>query len=104
MGLNIIDQFSYLHLASGIIAYYWGVTLKMWTIFHIIFELVENTPQGMKFINNYITMWPGGKPYSDSINNSLFDIIFGILGWISAYYIDQLHTKYTLHKSHLNNS
>jgi hypothetical protein len=97
MGLNIIDQFSYLHLASGIIAYYWGITLKMWTILHIIFELIENTPQGIHIINNYITFWPGGKPNADSINNSVSDIIFGILGWMSAYYINYLHTKYSKH-------
>jgi hypothetical protein len=97
MGLNIIDQFSYLHLASGIIAYYWGITLKMWAILHIIFELIENTPQGIHIINNYITFWPGGKPNADSINNSVSDIIFGILGWMSAYYINYLHTKYSKH-------
>ena len=33
-----IDQYSYLHFASGIIAYFWGVKLKLWIILHVLYE------------------------------------------------------------------
>ena len=55
MGNALLDQYSLLHFATGIVAYFWDVEFIMWTIMHIGFELVENTSQGMKFINNYLT-------------------------------------------------
>ena len=63
MGKYLFDQYTYLHFATGIIAYFWGVDLVTWTVIHILFELVENTVVGMKIINDYMPFWPGGKPY-----------------------------------------
>lgn len=93
MGRYLMDQFTYLHFASGIIAYFWGVTLKDWILINIAFELFENSDIGMKFISK-IPMWPGSKPTSDYHLNIIGDISSIIIGWLSAYYVDNLGVKY----------
>lgn len=80
-----MDQYSLLHFASGIIARYWNISLFWWTIVHVLFEWIENTTSMRYFINTYLTMWPGGKPASDSIINSLGDTLFSIIGWILGH-------------------
>jgi len=100
MGKYFVDQYSYLHFASGIVAYFWGLSFGKWIFLHALFEIVENTPFGIYFINNYFTLWPGGKPVSDSFINSLGDNFFSFLGWLSAYYIDYFGTKYKWYIKH----
>ena len=90
MGKELIDKFSYLHFASGIIFYYFAFTLKSSFIIHTIFEFSENTPEGMRFINNnFKNIWPGQKNFSDSFTNNVGDTIFFVLGWLSAKYISE---------------
>ena len=87
MGKTFIDKFSLLHFATGIIAYFFGISLVMWILIHVTFEILENTNEGVYFIDNYLSFWPGGKKYPDSVINSLGDEIFAILGWLVAYWI-----------------
>lgn len=90
MGDKTFDQFSLLHFASGIIAYFWGLPFVWWFILHAVFEYVENTKIGMHFINKYITMWPGGKQHPDSFMNSMIgDNFSAALGWIFASMVDK---------------
>ena len=42
MGLKLFDQYTYLHFASGIIAYYLGLPMLWWFIAHTVFEITEN--------------------------------------------------------------
>lgn len=84
MGTKIYDKYSLLHLAVGIVVYYFDISLLIWIILHTIFEIIENTKQGVYFIDNYLLFWPGGKIKPDSITNSVSDTIFGIIGWILA--------------------
>lgn len=85
MGYNFIDEYSLLHFAVGIVAYYWNISLGNWIITHILFELLENTQQGMYIINYYFHgFWPGGKDHPDSWINSFGDTFFAILGWFLA--------------------
>lgn len=93
MGLRAIDQFSLLHFAAGILAYFWGLP-AIWTlILHIVFEWVENTKVGMKFINEYFPIWPGGKPYADSLLNQFTDTVFTMIGWYVSQYADFLSSE-----------
>ena len=78
-----------LDLASGIVAFYWDMSLINWFIIHTVFEILENTKYGMHFINKYITVWPGGKPYKDSVINNVGDTIGALVGWISAFYLER---------------
>ena len=102
MGQKLIDQYSYLHLASGVIAYFWGVSLNHWFWLHLAFELLENTKMGMGVINTVFDgLWPGGKPYADFWINMLGDQIFALIGWISAYYLDKWGLEYGWYEPHL---
>jgi len=105
MGKKFIDQYSLLHLAVGIVVYFWGISLKNWIIIHMLFEYIENTTYGMMVINTQLKgFWPGGKNYRDSLTNIISDNIFAIMGWVLAYYIDQMGEKYNLYRSHINYS
>lgn len=89
MGTNWIDQYSLLHFSVGVIAYFWSMNLLTLIIIHIIFEYVENTKFGIKFINNYfIRWWPGGKEFPDNTINSISDTLFSILGWYVSYLVN----------------
>ena len=102
MGTRIFDQYTYLHFAVGIIAYFWNISILNLFILHSIFETLENTQMGMNFINKYIVFWPGGKSQSDTIINSIGDTIGVIIGWISAYYLDQIGNKYNWFTLHIH--
>jgi hypothetical protein len=90
MGTYFFDQYSILHMASGIIAYFFGIKLQNWIAIHVLFEYFENTDIGIKFINtNLKNIWPGGKEKADTFMNSMIgDNFFAILGWCIAYYFD----------------
>ena len=94
MGKTLLDQYTYLHFAVGVVVYFFNIPLTLWTLLHILFEVSENTQTGMAFINQYLPMWPGGKPYADSKINSVGDTIGAILGWLSAYLVDSYGKKY----------
>ena len=101
MGKQLFDQYTYLHFAVGIVLYYWNFKLRDVILLHTIFELFENTPFGMNIINTYISIWPGGKPTADSFNNIVGDTIGFLLGWISAYYLDKIGSKYNWYFAHI---
>jgi len=91
MGVKIFDQYSILHFAVGILAYFWSVSFFTLIIIHILFEIIENTQVGMYFINTYITIWPGGKSHPDSLLNSISDTIFTGMGWMISYKLDRMY-------------
>lgn len=93
MGQLFFDQYSILHFAVGIICYFWNISLLNTFIIHTIFEIIENTEEGMYIINNYVRMWPGGKPQADSIINSVGDTIGILAGWFLAQIIDKYSTE-----------
>ena len=93
MGLHIIDQFSLLHFAVGILAYFWGFSALHTFVFHVVFEWAENTKPGMKFINTYFSLWPGGKPYADSFINQFSDTIMTMIGWYISQFADIASTE-----------
>lgn len=84
MRLNFADRFSLLHFAVGVIAPFWGIDLIYFITGHLIFEYLENTRCGIHLINNYITMWPGGKGSPDSLINIVGDNVFALLGFLVA--------------------
>ena len=100
MGNQLLDQYTYLHFASGITAYYWNIKLKDWIIIHTIFEILENTQMGMHLINKF-KYWPGGKPYADNITNIMGDTIGALIGWLSAYFLDNLGKQYNWYNPHI---
>ena len=97
MSVYFIDEYSYLHFATGIICFFWGMSFRTLLILHILFELFENSKLGMLFINDVFTIWPGGKPKPDALINQMGDIVFSLIGWLSAYYINHLGKKYGLY-------
>ena len=101
MGARLFDQYTYLHFAVGIIAYFWNISLLDWFILHTVFEIWENTQIGINFINRFIVFWPGGKEKPDSIINSIGDTCGTLIGWLSAYYLDKIGNKYKWFTWHL---
>lgn len=85
MGTHIIDQYSLLHVATGIIARYWNVSLLTWLLLHTLFELLENVDIGRYVINHYIVLWPGGKPTADTAINTFGDFLCATAGWLFAH-------------------
>ena len=102
MGHYFMDTFSYLHFAVGVVTYFWGITFKNLLIIHIIFELLENSQFGINFINKVIYFWPGGKQKPDTLINQFGDILFSLLGWLSALYLNKLTKKYQIDTSSIN--
>ncbi|MBB74326.1 MAG: hypothetical protein CMJ75_07420 [Planctomycetaceae bacterium] len=90
MGKQLFDQYTLLHFSCGVIAYFWGVTIWYWMIAHVIFEILENTTFGMKFINETLTFWPGGKPERDSFINIIGDNLGAMVGWYCAKALERL--------------
>lgn len=93
MGTQALDQYSLLHFAVGVVAYFWNVPFIAWIIINILFEAFENSEFGMSIIAK-ISVWPGGKPKADVPINIVFDIISCLLGWGFGYLIDYLGKKY----------
>ena len=95
MGVRFIDQYSLLHFATGVIAYFWGFGFLFSLVAHMLFEYFENTPAGIKFINeNLADIWPGGKPRADSRLNIFGDNVFFGVGWILARILDMYGNAY----------
>ena len=88
MGNQLLDQYSLLHFASGVAAYFWGVPPVEWFFTHLAFEVLENTESGMRFINKSLTFWPGGKPKADTAINILGDNVSAMVGWWCASNLD----------------
>lgn len=94
MGQLWIDEYSFLHLATGVIFRYFEIRLGVSVGLHVVFEIVENSPTGVRFINEYLKgWWPGGKPKADSVLNSVSDTVFFALGWVLADLIIQHYRK-----------
>ena len=89
MGNQFLDQYTLLHFASGVVEYFWGVPGFNWFLAHMAFELIENTEEGMRFINTKLTFWPGGKPKRDEFVNMLGDNISAGVGWWVASKLDE---------------
>lgn len=94
MGIYFTDKFSLLHFASGIIAYYWNISLIKWFIIHLVFELTENREKIVKYIDK-IPLWPGGKKKPDTAINSIGDQFYSILGWLFTHiYLEKIYGGY----------
>jgi hypothetical protein len=92
MGLRAFDQYSLLHFAAGVIAYFWSISFFIVILVHIFFEFFENTSIGMNLINTYfLRWWPGGKTHPDSLLNRTSDTIFTGLGWLAAAQLDKIY-------------
>ena len=79
-----MDAYSLLHFAVGVVVRHWDMSFIIWFILHTAFELLENTPSGIYFINEHFKLWPGGKQHPDSLINMLGDTVFALLGWYAA--------------------
>jgi len=101
MGFQLFDQYTYLHFATGIVVYFWGVSFWMWVVLHALFEFIENTEIGMEFINRYLKFWPGGKQYADKSINSLGDNVGAWVGWLSAKALDNVGSRLGWYQGHL---
>ena len=95
MGTQLLDQYSLLHAAVGVVAYFWKIPLWIGVVIHAVFEWAENTEWGVRFLNTYIIQpglfaWPGGKYEPDAIINQIGDVATFGVGWILASWLDRI--------------
>jgi hypothetical protein len=101
MGQRFADQFSLLHVAVGVLAYFWGIGFIHSMLLHTVFEITENTPYGIRFINETLHgLWPGGKPRADTLTNIMGDSVFFGLGWWVAMSLDAFGTRQRWYEPH----
>lgn len=100
MGTRFLDQYSFLHFSSGVIAYFFNIPLWAWIIINFIFEAFENSEFGMSILQK-VSFWPGGQNYRDSNINIVGDILSVIVGWGAAYFVDYLGNKYGWHSKNI---
>jgi hypothetical protein len=87
---SYVSAFTLVHFATGYIARKMGVPLTTWITIHIIFELWENSKNGISFfakkdgILHDLTgiRWDTYK--GDSLSNSYFDTLASMWGWMLA--------------------
>lgn len=98
MGYLFLDQYSLLHFAVGVIAYFWN--LDFWTAFilHTLFEAFENMPIGIQILNKLfpkdgLFRWPGDKVKADSFINTVGDTLAFILGYLLSKFLDELSNQ-----------
>ena len=87
---DLFDQYSLLHFATGVTAYFWGVGPWWWFFGHLAWEGFENHPEGIKLVNRY-WHWPGKKAgmKQDSLANTVGDNISAQAGWWCAKWLDE---------------
>lgn len=88
------DQFSWAHLAAGIIVYYMGITFEQWFWLHLLFEIVENGSMSRKMAQKYIPKFGWDSPIQDTIINTIGDQVFAIIGWLIAYFVNTVLFKH----------
>lgn len=98
MGNQMLDQYSLLHVAVGILTYFWSVPFWLGLFVHAFFEWAENTEWGVAAINRYIIdpgyfKWPGGKYKPDDLINSMGDNLNFAVGWLLAAWLDDVGTR-----------
>lgn len=87
MGFRLLDQYSLLHAAVGVVLYFWGVPLLWALMLHTLYEWAENTLWGMRAIRR-VALWPGGKSEADALINVVGDTISVLVGWGAAAWLD----------------
>jgi len=90
MGNTLLDQYSLLHGAVGVVAYFWQIPFVWAILIHTLFEWVENTETGMALINRVFVRegafgWPGAKTAADSLVNCVGDTAAFAVGWGVAW-------------------
>lgn len=95
MGFRWLDQYSLLHAAVGVVAYFWNIPFWPAFLIHVAFELAENSGPGVRFLQYmtdkqraYRLPWPGGKTEPDSMENQMGDNLTFAGGWLLASALD----------------
>ncbi len=96
MGKYLLDQYSLLHYAVGVVAFFLDIRLSIALAIHIVFEVAENSTRVAAFLNT-LPFWPGGKAASDSLLNTTTDNVVFVLGWFTAWGANALAKNYGIH-------
>ena len=91
MGSDLFDPFSLLHFSVGVFFYAINIDFIYTFLLHTIFEIIENSPVGVNFINTHLSFWPGKKRLADTLKNSTSDLLFSIIGWLGAKKIRDIY-------------
>jgi len=86
MGTGFLDWWSVAHFLWGVAARLVGIPFFVWLCLHLTFELVENSDEGVPFLQK-IKLWPGGKRTRDTLLNSMGDNASASFGWFCANWV-----------------
>ena len=53
---RLLDQYTYLHFAVGIIVYFWGLSFTSWFIIHSLYEYIE-IDVNIYFLSYYMSIF-----------------------------------------------
>ena len=76
----IVDAYSIVHAASGVIARVLNLSLTQTIVLHTVFEVLEN--QYLKFTPWSMKYFP--DPSKDTLVNSIGDTVSTVIGWYAA--------------------
>ena len=88
----LIDRYSYLNFAIGIICFFSGISLKTLFIIRVLYFLIKNNKARIKYLNKYI-LWPK-QQNNDHLAKQIVDILLSLFGWLSANYKDIIIKRY----------
>lgn len=93
MKVGLLDKYAFLHFLAGMIVYALGFRMTTWFVAHSLFEFVQSTKQGQKIIDQ-LDFLSKNKDTPETMINKLGDHMMAVLGWLAAYYLDGIRTRF----------
>ena len=88
---NLLNQYILFHFAIGVNFYFFGIGLFGLFVKYTIFAILQNTTNGVNFMNKYMKFWPDKKLKTDTIVNNISDLVMALFGWYSAKFLESFY-------------
>lgn len=83
-----LDQYSLIHMAVGILFYFWKISFFLSTLTQATFMLLNNSEEGSKLFSRYAPQYPYTAKKHDSWINMVGDNMSFNFGWLLASAVD----------------
>ncbi len=82
-----LDQYSLIHMAVGILFYFWKISFILSSLTQATFMLLNNSEAGNRILGKYAPQYPNARK-QDSWLNMLGDNMSFNFGWLLASAVD----------------